>query len=368
MLQSSNWAKVKSGWGSELIGFFDDDQLEASCLILSRQLPLGFTMLYIPRGLAIDYSDGRLLAYVLSELKKYGKSQKALFIKMDPALPYSSELISQLTVAGLKWTGRTADMHETIQPRFNAVVHKEDWAEDRLDKKTQQFLRKARESYPTLTLDSRGEEDDLEAFAELMKMTEARKSVNLRDADYFRKLVKIYGQDALICLVDLDLEQLQEEAEEKVQKLEENLAKIKNPKRRKSLTDESNIAKKTLSDLKELKKNYGDEAGSAPVAGTLTLRFGDRAETLYAGTNTAFQKYYPSYLAWCETIEKAFTDGVSRLNMGGLENSLSENDGLLKFKKHFNPRIEEYIGEFDLPVAGFPLYQLGEWLYKRRKG
>jgi serine/alanine adding enzyme len=52
--------------------------------------------------------------------------------------------------------------------------------------------------------------------------------------------------------------------------------------------------------------------------------------------------------------------------MGGLENTLSASDGLLKFKKHFNPRIEEYVGEFDLPVNHF-LFNLSEIAYKLRK-
>ena len=42
-------------------------------------------------------------------------------------------------------------MHDTIQPRYNAVIYKEDFAEENLDKKTRQFIRKARNSYPEVT-------------------------------------------------------------------------------------------------------------------------------------------------------------------------------------------------------------------------
>lgn len=34
--------------------------------------------------------------------------------------------------------------------------------------------------------------------------------------------------------------------------------------------------------------------------------------------------------------------------MGGVEGSL--DDGLTKFKDNFNPTINEFIGEFDIPV------------------
>ena len=86
LLQSSNWEKVKDNWDNERIGFYKDDQLVASASILIKALPLGFTMLYIPRGPIMDYSDKELVAFVIKSLKKYGKTKHALFIKIDPAL------------------------------------------------------------------------------------------------------------------------------------------------------------------------------------------------------------------------------------------------------------------------------------------
>src|SRR5574341_1462664 len=72
------------------------------------------------------------------------------------------------------------------------------------------------------------------------------------------------------------------------------------------------------------------------------------------------------YLAWYEAINHAFEQGAETLNMGGLENSLAASDGLLKFKKHFNPTIEAYVGEFNIPVNSF-LYKLSDLAYKLRK-
>ena len=50
LLQSASWAKVKDNWDNERIGFYKNDQLVASASILIKPLPLGMTMLYIPRG------------------------------------------------------------------------------------------------------------------------------------------------------------------------------------------------------------------------------------------------------------------------------------------------------------------------------
>ena len=48
-------------------------------------------------------------------------------------------------------------------------------------------------------------------------------------------------------------------------------------------------------------------------------------------------------------------------NMGGVEGSL--DDGLTKFKDNFNPTINEFIGEFDIPV--YPImYRLTQKAYE----
>ncbi|MFK4973667.1 peptidoglycan bridge formation glycyltransferase FemA/FemB family protein [Lactococcus garvieae] len=362
LLQTSKWATIKSSWNSEIIGFYQDDKLVASSLVLIRPLPLGFTMLYIPRGILMDYTDKALLKFVLLELKKFGKSQKALFIKFDPAYKFDDayDLLTNLTSTGVEYTGRTTEMHDTIQPRYNAVIYKEDFSEENLDKKTRQFIRKARNSYPEVTF---GGKELVPVFAELMKKTEARKNVSLRNADYYTKLLDTYGSDAFITLVKFNMAKVKKDMEANVEKIKDNQAKAKNEKRLKTLTEELAIAEKNVADITQFIAEKGE---IIPVAGTLSIDAFGAAETLYAGTDTAFQKYYPSYLVWFETIQHAFENGANTLNMGGLENSLSEKDGLLKFKKHFNPRIEEYVGEFDLPVSKL-LYKMANAMYMRRK-
>lgn len=196
-----------------------------------------------------------------------------------------------------------------------------------------------------------------------MKKTEARKNVSLRNADYYTKLLDTYGSDAFITLVKFNMAKVKKDMEANVEKIKDNQAKAKNEKRLKTLTEELAIAEKNVADITQFIAEKGE---IIPVAGTLSLDAFGAAETLYAGTDTAFQKYYPSYLVWFETIQHAFENGANTLNMGGLENSLSEKDGLLKFKKHFNPRIEEYVGEFDLPVSKL-LYKMANAMYMRRK-
>ena len=50
LLQSSSWAKIKDSWGNDRLGFYQDDKLVAVASVLIQPLPLGFSMIYIPRG------------------------------------------------------------------------------------------------------------------------------------------------------------------------------------------------------------------------------------------------------------------------------------------------------------------------------
>ena len=99
------------------------------------------------------------------------------------------------------------------------------------------------------------------------------------------------------------------------------------------------------------------------IAGILSISHGNVMEMLYAGMNEAFKKCYPQYLLYPKVFQDAYQDGIIWANMGGVEGTL--DDGLTRFKSHFSPVIEEFIGEFTLPVS--PLYVLANMLYTFRK-
>lgn len=73
LLQSSSWAKIKDSWGNDRLGFYQDDKLVAVASVLIQPLPLGFSMIYIPRGPIMDYQDKELLAFVITSLKNMPK-------------------------------------------------------------------------------------------------------------------------------------------------------------------------------------------------------------------------------------------------------------------------------------------------------
>ena len=365
LLQSSAWEKVKSEWNHERLGVYEEGKLLAVASILVKSLPLGYKMFYIPRGPILDYRDTELLKFVLQSIKSYARSKRAVFVTFDPSICLSQSLINQekteypenlaiidsLQQMGARWSGKTEEMGDTIQPRIQAKIYKENFEEDKLSKSTKQAIRTARNKglevqYGGLEL--------LDSFSELMKKTEKRKDIHLRNEVYYKKLLDNFKEDSYITLTSLDVSKRLRELEEQLEKnrvVAEKFSDATKP----SKVQENIKEKERLEEERDFLQGYMNEGKSnIPLAATLSLEFGNTSVNLYAGMDDAFKRYNAPILTWYETARYAFERGMVWQNLGGVENHL--DGGLYRFKANFNPTIEEYLGEFTMPTH--PLYPL----------
>lgn len=374
LLQSSDWAKIKDNWGNERLGVYQDQKLVAVASILIQPLPLGFTMLYIPRGPIMDYQNSELVAFMLQSIKTYAKSKRAVFAKFDPSLFLRKGLIAQeakdqeatlaiiqsLKECGVEWVGRTEDMGETIQPRFQANIYKEYFTEDQLSKSTKQAIRTARNKGVEVIF---GGTELLDEFAALMKKTEARKGIHLRGKDYYEKLLTTYAGQSYITLSRINLAQRLASLKEQLEKNQAEASRF-NEKTKPGKIDNNRQEKERLEEeIQFLNQELKDGQEIVSLSGTLTLEFGGTSENVYAGMDENFRRYQPAILTWYETAQHAFDRGADWQNMGGVENHL--DGGLYHFKSKFNPMIEEFVGEFNLPTS--ILYPLVNKAYQLRK-
>ncbi|HEL2056355.1 TPA: aminoacyltransferase [Streptococcus suis] len=375
LFQSSSWAKIKDNWGNERIGFYKDGQLVACASILIRPLPLGFSMLYIPRGPIMDYTNKELVSFVLKTLKKFGKSKRALFVKFDPYILLSHRQIDQepiantqaqaiianLQEAGCEWIGLTTDMAENIQPRFQANIYAKDFSFDNLPKKTRQFINASRNKGVIIQF---GAEELLPDFARLMKKTEARKGINLRGLDYYKKLLETYPEQSFVTMASIHLPTRISVLEKQEERVLKEKASFTEKTRQTKIDNTTRELKRLADELDFLREKLALGRDTVALAGTITLNFDDTSENIYAGMDDDFKHYQAAINVWYETAQHAFDHGSRWQNMGGIENDLS--GGLYYFKSKFNPVIEEFIGEFNLPVNTL-LYKLSSKLYTLRK-
>ena len=374
LLQSSDWANIKDNWGNERLGVYQDQKLVAVASILIQPLPLGFTMLYIPRGPIMDYQNSELVAFMFQSIKTYAKSKRAVFAKFDPSLflrkgligqeakdqEATLEIIQSLKECGVEWVGRTEDMGETIQPRFQANIYKEYFTEDQLSKSTKQAIRTARNKGVEVIF---GGTELLDEFAALMKKTEARKGIHLRGKDYYEKLLTTYAGQSYITLSRINLAQRLASLKEQLEKNQAEASRF-NEKTKPGKVDNNRQEKERLEEeIQFLNQELKDSQKIVSLSGTLTLEFGGTSENVYAGMDENFRRYQPAILTWYETAQHAFDRGADWQNMGGVENHL--DGGLYHFKSKFNPMIEEFVGEFNLPTS--ILYPLVNKAYQLRK-
>ena len=374
LLQSAAWAQIKDNWGNERLGCYKDGHLVAAASVLIKPLPLGMTMLYIPRGPIMDYGDKELLTFVLTSLKKFAKEKKALFVKFDPSLFLAEskmgaelqdktetvELIQELQEAGAVWVGRTESLDETIQPRLQANIHKEDFSEDLLSKSTRQAIRTARNKGIQIQF---GGAELLDDFSALMKKTENRKNIHLRSKDYYQKLLDTYPDHSYITLSSIDLKARLDDLQAQLTKTLKEAEKFTEKTKPGKIENNQQEQKRLQEEIDFLQDKISQGATVVPLSGTLVLEYGKTSENIYAGMDEEYRRYQPAIITWYETAKHAFERGADWQNMGGIENDLK--GGLYSFKSKFNPTIEEFAGEFNLPTN--PLYHLSNLAYTLRK-
>lgn len=376
LLQTSDWAKVKDNWDHAIVGVRAGEQLVASALVLIKQLPLHFTMMYVPRGPVMDYHNKELTVVFLQGLQRWAKRYHCLFIKMDPGIHYRDylieeqktaevhagmkEILENLRAAGAIHQGFTTYIKESIQPRYQANVYACEDFDASLPRHTRRLIKDALKRNVEAV---RVGEERLDEFADVVALTEKRKHVSLRNREYFHQLMEIYQEDCYLFLAEVDVRTMLEGLYEQRRENDAQLAQLKEgaPKKKRRLEDIHRSLARDIAEFEEIVREYPQRT---VIAGVLSIKVGDTLEMLYAGMNERFKKFMPQYYLYTEIMKYAFANGCRYANMGGVEGDLQ--DGLTKFKANFHPHINEFIGEFDLPVNRV-LYHASQKAYAIRK-
>lgn len=359
LLQSSSWAKIKDNWESFRFSITAGDDIVASSLILVKVIKK-WKIFYIPRGPILDYSNEEIINFYFDELKKYAKKCNCIFIKIDPAVIYNKHLLNQqdniydsgikainnLKNYGFKHHGFTKYIKDTFQPRFVMQVDKNNYSFNSLSRSMRKTIRSSSKKGVEINFYNI---NYLDKFAHIMDLTQERKQVNLRNKDYFAKLLNTYEHSYLI-LATIDLNTRIKEIELDIEKINHDISMCESANKLKNFKTQKDSLEKELVKFLELQKKYQDKVY---IAGELAVGFGDEVEFLYAGMNDDFQFLNPQSLLHTKAFEHFFELGYQVCSMGGVEGTL--DDGLSKFKSKFNPYVVEYIGEFDL-VLNKPFY------------
>lgn len=383
LLQSASWAKIKDNWNHLLAGVRDDSGvLVASSLVLIKTLPMGFSMYYLPKGPVMDFQNLDVMRTYFDGLKRVSQKNHCIFIKVDPGIHINDYKSTEYntnqypeTQTYLEYFKEVQGIHQgfcmhigdTIQPRFQSNVYKSDTFEEDLPRHTKRLIKDAVKR--NVEIEMKGKEF-VKEFSRLVELTEERKGVHLRGETYFNKLCDAYPQDVKIFLAGVDLEALYQEYTKKYDQIQKEMIECPENavKKMRRLQDMERSLSKDVTEFKEIFDEMDQVQGKVYIAGVLSIKYGHTCEMLYAGMDQRFKKFMPQYKIYVENMKWAFTNGCNTCNMGGVEGTL--DDGLTKFKDNFNPLINEYIGEFDIPVNKLlylPFHYMYNYMKKKRE-
>ncbi len=379
-LQSYSWGelcKEKRGLTPYYLGLIEKDKVLAATLLLKKSLPLGLCYLYSPRGYVLNFNDFKLLDIFTEELVKFAKTQKAIYLKIDPDIIWKREnylgevtleeakdqkIFKELKRLGYKHLGFTKNF-ETMQPRYTFRIDLNqdlETIESHFSKTTKQRIQKSLKLQTEVEI---GTEKDLPTFYHLMMLTETRKDFVSYKIDYYKTLYKLFNESdkATLFLGKVNLEKtlkvLNDELKEVVEKInelpKENLSKS-NKNKLKELERQKDKTKEEIEKYQKYKKEYGN---IITLSAHMILEYGDKAWVLYAGNHNILTETYVNYNTYYEHLKFCKERGLKIYDQFGTIGDLSKDNprlGLHEFKKKFGGDYIEFMGEFDYVIK--PIY------------
>jgi len=386
--QSYEWGAFKANsaeWDFDTVGLVDESgDLVAAALVLIRYLPIiKRPFLYISRGFVIDFDDRELLNTFVTAFKKYTKSKKAIFFKIDPDIKYvdrnidgeitdentkNDELIMDLKNIGFKHLGFTQDFDSTIQPRYTFRLNIKSDVNDLLNgchSKTRYNIKAAQKKGIEIIEATR---DELPVFAQIMEVTSQRQGFLTRPLSYFENMYdqlnpsgmcKLYlaklntmlaldnGKSEIANVEKLMMVYEEElDGDELTEKRKEKITNLLNQEKRKQ--------KKLIANLAEIQDLYNKHPEGIVISGIITTHFGNKSWYLYGASSNLYREFMPNYLIQWHVLTEAKKNSYEIYDFFGISGRTDEADplyGLYRFKKGFGGEYTEFVGEFDYVIS-----------------
>lgn len=348
-MQKTAWARVKSEWEPHRFMWSRNGKPIAAVQFLSRN-----GLWYAPKGPIMDYSDEDLISDVLRDISLVTRVGGAKYVKIDPPVlvrrrtsnnEYISYgglgLVNQFLREDYEHQGFSKILSSTIQPRYHMTVSLNREFPDSFPKKTRRLIRDAIRKYVTV---GKFGADKLDDFMGVIKSTEIRQGITLRNKDYFESLFHEFNDNLELYISTIDVNDALNKEREHYNKLVSDRIRLgRAPKKYHQLHEQIQSSQSLIDLLNSLPKSDKPLV----VCGALVIASNTYKEILYAGMNDDFAKFSGQYLTFATIIEDAKIQGFHELSMGGVDGDLTGS--LAAFKSKFNPDIVEYYGEFDKP-------------------
>jgi peptidoglycan pentaglycine glycine transferase (the first glycine) len=298
VLQTWEWGQFKGRWGWTPRYFLNEEHTAATLVLRRTFSPLKLNILYVPRGPALDYSDGALVDQVLGDLVAVARRDRAIFVKIDPDLDQPDRSI--LLDRGWRYSAEQIQFRNTM---LIDLTRGEDDLLAAMKPKTRYNVRLAQKKGVEIRP---GDPGDLELLYHLYAETAQRDGFIIRPLEYYRdawgSFIRSGLAHPLFAAVD----------------------------------------------------------GQA-VAGLILFRFADRAWYMYGMSSALHREKMPNHLLQWEALRWAKAQGCTVYDLWGAPDELKESDamwGVYKFKEGLGADFAPHAGAHDFVVSrpGYWLY------------
>ena len=369
-LQSYDWgefSKDNKNVTPYYVGLEDNNKLAATALLLQKKMPLGYSYFYCPRGFVCDYSNREVIKEFTDNLKKFIKSKKALFLKIDPDVklqqldidgnviegPNNFDLVDYLKSLGYKHLGFNKAF-EHSQPRYTFrldLTQGIDSIKNNFHSTTKKVINKGNlyelEVY-------KNDEKYIDDFYKTMQDTADREKITIYSKEYYLNFYKDLHKNnhSDIYIVYLNKKKTLEVLNNNLEETKTNQENLTSDNKKKELQNQIDKLEKLINEVNEVKEDR------IPLSSIITAKYGDKAWTMHGGNSTVLRSMNSNYLIYFEIIKDAVNEGYKTIDFFGSSYNPSTDDpeyGIWLFKKRLGGEYNEFIGEFDL-VVNKPMY------------
>ncbi|MCK5096007.1 MAG: peptidoglycan bridge formation glycyltransferase FemA/FemB family protein [Candidatus Pacebacteria bacterium] len=317
-LHSWNWGEFNKITGEKIwrLGVFDNDKLEAAALVIKVKARRG-SFLFVPHGPIIKVSSIKYqVSSVVNELgdflKKLGREEKVVFVRVSPPLEKNEENLKVFEKAGFK----NAPIH---------MMHPE----------------------TTWLLDITKSEDEI-----LMGMRKTHRNLIRRAKKEGVEIIQNTDEEYIKTFYDIHMETV---------------------KRHKFVPFAYDYIKNEIDVLKKddqiniFSAKYDDKI----ISSAIIVFYGDQAFYHHGSSRSEYNKIPASYLALWEGILEAKKRGIKTFNFYGIVEDKPKHPwyGLSRFKKGFGGYKKELLHCQDLPLSKkYLITYIVEMIRKIKKG
>ncbi|MCI8331054.1 MAG: peptidoglycan bridge formation glycyltransferase FemA/FemB family protein, partial [Bacilli bacterium] len=245
--------------------------------------------------------------------------------------------------------------------KYNPILNLKSFSFSNLDEKIQKKLDRIHSRGLKLV---KGDIYNVNDLYELIK----RK--NDRSSDFYKIFYKVFKESDMVdlFLVEVDyhsyLENLQDEYATELS-INERINKVfKDDTKNKDIYKEKMVSDRKLNDVNkeigEINLKIQNGVFKEIIAGALVVKFNGVASIFASGFNKSYNSLLPNHFLHYMLITTYKQEGFNFLDLNGMAGDFSKDSpykGLNEFKMIWNPRVYEYLGEFDF-ILSYTKYSL----------